>query len=175
MTSAAAEVWRAVYPTISEGHGGLLGAVTGRAEAQCLRLALVYALMDECGEVDRSHLEAAIALWEYCEASARFIFGSSLGDRVADNILRSMRVAGPSGLTRTEIRDLFNKHESSERIEVALALLQSRGLAMMGKRGGDGRHAEVWRVATATEAIYATEAPVSHPSVASVASVAGGH
>jgi hypothetical protein len=40
MTPAARNVWQHVYPTLSQGLTGLLGAVTARAEAQCLRLAL---------------------------------------------------------------------------------------------------------------------------------------
>ena len=32
-------------------------------------------------------MAAALALWAYCEASARFVFGEALGDPVADVIL----------------------------------------------------------------------------------------
>src|SRR5262249_11417563 len=42
----ARAVWCAVYPTLSEGKPGLLGAVLGRAEAQVTRLACLYALLD---------------------------------------------------------------------------------------------------------------------------------
>lgn len=48
----------------------MFGAVTGRAEAQCLRLALVLALMDEAREIDLRHLLAALAIWERAEGSA---------------------------------------------------------------------------------------------------------
>src|SRR5690348_3327012 len=39
-------IWREVYPELSEGKPGLLGAVTSRAEAQTMRLACIYALLD---------------------------------------------------------------------------------------------------------------------------------
>ncbi|MBU6429897.1 MAG: hypothetical protein KGR26_12865, partial [Cyanobacteria bacterium REEB65] len=94
----ARAAWGEVYPDLSEGKPGLLGAVTGRAEAQVMRFACLYALLDRCAEVKRQHLAAGLALWEYAEASARFIFGDSLGDPVADEILRSLRAA-PEGLT----------------------------------------------------------------------------
>jgi hypothetical protein len=58
---------------LSEGHTGLLGAATGRGEAQCLRLALNVALLDKATAIDEVHLRAALAVWEYCEASAKFI------------------------------------------------------------------------------------------------------
>lgn len=150
MTEAARQAWVAVYPTLSAGHPGLFGAVTARAEAQCLRLALVYALMDEVTpdevtQIDRPHLLAALALWERAEASARHIFGDALGDPVADEILRALRGAGSAGLTRTAIRDLFRRHQSTERIGAALELLARRSLAECETRPSDGgRPAEVW-------------------------------
>lgn len=80
---------------------------------------MIYALMDGERCVDIEHLEAALAFWRYCEQSARFVFGSALGNRVADEILRALRVAGPDGMTRTEISGLFKRHESAERIGLA--------------------------------------------------------
>ena len=104
MTEQARQTWVEVYSILSEGHPGLLGTVTARAEAQCLRLALIFALMDEAPTIDRPHLLAARAVWERAEASARYIFGAALGDPIADEILRGLKVAGASGLTRTDIR-----------------------------------------------------------------------
>ncbi len=42
----AREVWHAVYEELSEGKPGLLGAMIARAEAQVMRLACIYALLD---------------------------------------------------------------------------------------------------------------------------------
>lgn len=144
MTNAARQVWERVYPRLSEGSEGLLGAVTARAEAQCIRLALAYALADEAREIDSPHLFAALAVWERCEASARFVFGGALGDRVADEILRSLRAVGAAGMTRTAINDLFRGHESTDRIGAALQLLRERQLATSYQRSGAGRPAEIW-------------------------------
>jgi hypothetical protein len=41
MTDAAKTMWAAVYGALSAGQPGLLGAVTARAEAQAIRLALI--------------------------------------------------------------------------------------------------------------------------------------
>jgi hypothetical protein len=49
----ARRLWHAVYPELSEGRPGLLGAVTARAEAQVTRLALLYALLDRRGAIGR--------------------------------------------------------------------------------------------------------------------------
>jgi hypothetical protein len=146
MTESARKTWEAVYPTLSEGYPGLLGAVTARAEAQCLRLALVFALMNEAQQIDRPHLLAALAVWERAEASARHIFGAALGDPIADEIQRALRVAGQAGLTRTAIRDLFKRHQPAERIEVALDLLSRRNLARRETQAAEGgRRPELWR------------------------------
>lgn len=145
LTPAARSVWAATYKQLSEGHGGLHGAVTARAEAQTIRLALVYALLDGAGEINQDHLMAGLALWTYCDATAAHVFGISLGDRAADEIARKLRATGTQGMTRTDIRDLFQRNLSSERINVALDLLRSRGLAMVESVSGGGRSAEVWR------------------------------
>ena len=86
----AADLWKAIYDDLSEQKSGLFGAVTGRAEAQTVRLALLYALLDGATEISLQHLEAGLALWRYCENSARYIFGDSL-DETPDAILSYLR------------------------------------------------------------------------------------
>ena len=107
----------------------MLGAIIQRADAQTIRLALLYALLDGSAQIDLVHLEAAEALWAYCEASARYIFGDLFGDRTADAILRALRAAGTAGMTQTDIRDLFQRNAQSGDINRALALLLTNGKA----------------------------------------------
>src|SRR5262249_8972510 len=118
----------------------------GRAEAQVIRLAMLYALLDQTHTIQPEHLRAALAFWRYCEASARYIFGEALGDPIADEIADALRQAGADGLTRTEIRDLFAGHQSSERIAQALRLLAKHGKARRRQRSrsGAGRPVEIW-------------------------------
>jgi Protein of unknown function (DUF3987) len=145
MTAEARDNWERIYAALSEGHPGLLGAIVGRAEAQTIRLALLYALLDGKNEIGAEHLRAAVALWEYCETSANHIFGDMLGNPVADEILRALRRGGETGTTRTQIRDLFGRHRSSNQIDVALAALSAAGKARSVTRNDTGgRAAEVW-------------------------------
>jgi hypothetical protein len=127
MTLAARDRWAAIYEELSAGQDGLLGAITARAEAQTVRLALVYALLDQKTDIDVAHLTAALAVWEYAESSAVRVFGDSLGDPVADDLIAALRKAGTTGLTRTAIRDLFGRNRASERINLASARWRPRG------------------------------------------------
>jgi hypothetical protein len=144
MNDAARQVWEEAYKSLSADQRGLLGAITARAEAQVIRLAMVYALLDGATEISVAHLTAATAVWEYCEASAARIFGNALGDPVADEILQGLRQVGASGMTRTAIRDLFGRHRSGDRIGAALALLMTKGRARAEVRTTGGRPSEIW-------------------------------
>jgi hypothetical protein len=143
-TVDARQRWEAEYPRLSAGKPGLMGAVLSRAEAQVMRLAYLYALSDGSPEMELIHLEAALALWRYVEASARFVFGERLGNPVADKILAALRDT-PGGLTRTNLRDLFGRNESGDDITRALGDLAEYGyVRMVPESGKPGRPVERW-------------------------------
>ena len=141
---SARGAWEEVYGPLSEGRPGLFGAVVGRAEAQVVRLAALYAVMDEFSLMEYEHLAAALALWEYAEESARYIFGDATGDPVADQIGEALRAADQDGLTRTEIRDLLKRHKSADRINQALILLLKVGRVRRTFEDTGGRPTERW-------------------------------
>jgi hypothetical protein len=148
-------VWMSFAATTRRGSCGQLSilcclmespgcwAVTSLAEAQVMRLAAIYALVDRSPLIQAAHLQAGLALWQYCEDSARYIFGAATGGVVADKILEALK-GTPEGLTRTSIRDLFQRHPSAERLSNALALLQRTKKATMVKEETDGRPRERW-------------------------------
>lgn len=142
----AAALWAEIYPVLSEGKPGLLGAVLARAEVQVMRLACIYALLDCSPVVRPCDLKAALALWDYSEASARRIFGGRLGNPAADRILAALRASGQ--LSETDIRDLFGRHKSSAEIDQALDLLLRLGFATPVAESTGGRPRTVWKVAT---------------------------
>src|SRR5439155_13744194 len=141
----AAALWAEVYERLSTGRPGLLGAITARAEAQTMRLALLYALADCARAIERTHLEAALEVWRYCFDSAAYIFGDRLGDQTADCILDALRAAGPDGLRRTEISSLFGRNQPAAEIERALLLLLTVRLAHREVVETGGRPAEYWK------------------------------
>ncbi|MCX6620621.1 MAG: hypothetical protein NTY38_06015, partial [Acidobacteria bacterium] len=134
----AGKLWEEVYVDLSGDRLGLFGAVTTRAEAITLRLSCLYALLDCSPVVARRHLIAALAVWRYCEDSARFIFGDAIGDSTADAILQALKAA-PEGLTRADISYLFGKNKPAHDIMRALNVLQGNGLASAVKEETGGR------------------------------------
>ncbi len=136
--------WIAIYPKLSEAQPGLYGSLVARSEAQVLRLALIYALLDGSQVITRAHLEAALACWDYCEASVKYLFSESLGDAIADTILKALRARADKGMTRTEISALFKKHAKGSDIDQALRLLFDSNLAFPCTEKTAGRPKEVW-------------------------------
>jgi hypothetical protein len=161
----AEQLWAEIYDGFGDGEDGLLGALTARPEAQTLRLAVAYALLDGSAVIDRLHLLAAHAVWRYCEASAAYIFGERLGDPVADRLREALFAAGGEGLDFTEQRDLFGRHVSAARLEQAREALHRRGEAETSAVETGGRPRMVTR-ALARKARKARKAVASRASVA---------
>jgi len=137
----ARNIWEEVYYTLSEGEPGLIGAVLSRSEAQVMRLACIYALMDCSRVIRKEHLYAALALWDFAEASVRYIFKGKTGDDVADKIYAALHES-PTGLTRTDISNLFDRHQSRERIDEALELLRQCKRVNIAHQNTGGRPIE---------------------------------
>lgn len=149
MDAAACRLWEQTYEALTTAPPGAMGAIFNRAAPHVRRLAMIYAAMNQARAVNPDHLSAAIALWHYCAESARFIFGGSTGDRLADDILEHLRGAADLGLTRTGLSGALGRHQSATRMNEALATLERAGLARReAQTDTGGRDATVW---------YATE------------------
>jgi hypothetical protein len=148
----AAAIWRGVYEDLGAGRAGLLGAILSRAEPQVKRIACVYALLDRSADVRAEHLRAALALWEYAEASAKYIFGESHGDARAEKLIAALRDA-PDGLKRSQISiDVFGRNLAKDALAKVLQDLLSAGLIHRVTRGeGRGRPAEIWLAGRGTK------------------------
>ena len=141
---AARARWHEVYPRLTADIPGLLGSVLARAAAQTVRLSMIFALLDCSRVIRHEHLDAALALWDFCEQSARFIFGEGLGDSNADRILAALR-ASPDGMTRTEISEnVFGRNVAAKEISRCLNLLAPAGVAFAREVETGGRSAERW-------------------------------
>jgi hypothetical protein len=142
----AAALWAAVYPVLTQGSPGLLGLMLGRAEAMVMRMGCIYALLDRQPVVGVAHLRAALALWRYCEDSARLIFGDRCGDPDAEKLLAALRAA-PAGLTRTQISvDVFRRNKPAKVLAELLSRLLTRGMVhSVPEPTESGRTIHRWR------------------------------
>lgn len=138
------QLWADVYPDLSEGKPGMAGAIISRAEAQVLRLSALYAILDCSPIVQPVHLHAALAVWDYAEASAQRIFGDRLGSPLADVILQALAARGP--MTETGIHRLFRGHKLAAEIQGALDHLLELGRVRRKQETTGGRPATLWEV-----------------------------
>jgi hypothetical protein len=141
--AAASELWQHYYPALSQLRPGLRGAATSRAEAQVLRLSAIYAALDSTPVIGLPHLEAALAVWDYCYASASLLFGMSTGDAIADRIREAIEASG-DGLSKNQIRRLFHGHVEGDRIDAALDTLTALGALTAHSEPTAGRPSTRW-------------------------------
>jgi hypothetical protein len=141
-------LWARVYGGLSEGRPGMVGAVTGRAETHVLKLAVFYALLDGGSVIGLPHIEAGLAVWDYAERSAAYLFGGLTGDSLADRLLDAMRAAGDAGIDRSELALGISHTVKKKRFDVALSYLERRLLAERVVVATGGRSAERWFLKT---------------------------
>ena len=146
----AGYLWDEIYEPLSEAKPGLLGAIIARGEAHAIRLAEMYAVLDLSRVIRLPHLLAALAIWEYAEASARYVFGDSLGNPHQDDVLAAIRGAD-KGLTAGELRDHFQRNWPAERLRAATAALVETGLLVAESVKTGGRPATRYRATRTTQ------------------------
>lgn len=151
----ARDMYCARYRVLADAPGAF-GAVTARAEAQIPRLALTYAVLDASPLITTQHMTAALAVWDYCDASARYIFGDAPGDPIEAAILSAL-ASGPKATT--DLYAALARHATGRNLHSALARLSTSGQIEKSSRKTSGRPAEMWglklEVPQAKEANYA--------------------
>jgi hypothetical protein len=126
--SKASTLWNDVYPMLTAERLGSWGEMTARAEAQVMRLACLYAILDLSPEIREEHLTAALALWAYCDESVRYLFGDIIPDPFTNKI-HGLLKGCTEGLTLTDIHNLLNRNATSAQVGYALDVLLGHGLA----------------------------------------------
>ena len=89
------------------------------------------------------HLQAALAVWDYCSASASHLFGDSTGDLIADRIREALEQS-PEGLSKHQIIRLFQGHVHGDRIDAALQQLMTINAATCHSKLTGGRPSTRW-------------------------------
>src|SRR5262249_17987827 len=99
-------LWREVYPDLKRSGDAV--PHTERARPYVMRLAMLYALADCSAVIRVEHLQAALALWDYCRESARLIFGGTqqqLADPLWLQVLNTIRTR--TGITKSDMLRAF--------------------------------------------------------------------
>ncbi|HZS04473.1 MAG TPA: hypothetical protein VFD58_06525 [Blastocatellia bacterium] len=162
--------WENVYDQLTEVRADIPAnnaALFERATAHIRRVAVIHAVLDGSSVVRLRHLEAALAVWRYCEETIRFVFckdDSGLPDspkdstapviddpltqtvntlsKEAQRLFGSLWDAWSSGLSENDIsRRVFNGNKSAAVIDAALGELKAKGLAdcIIEETGGKPR------------------------------------
>lgn len=100
---------------------------TRRAAPYCLRIGAVHAVMEGQNLISAEDLAAAAALVRYSVASAKYVLDRRLRDPRMDRVRRAIDQAGPRGLGRTEISDLFSRNVAKKVLDEILADLTTAG------------------------------------------------
>jgi Protein of unknown function (DUF3987) len=145
----ARQAWADAYQQLAQPQPGIAGAISARAEAHTIRLALIYALLDNAREIQPVHLTAALALWDYAQRSAVWALERTSGDPLAHQIHTALTHQLPGGLTRTQIRDLLHRNPTTHQLDQALAALANDGKITSSRVLTAGRPAELWTAAPA--------------------------
>jgi hypothetical protein len=136
----AFRLWEQAYNgELAIEHSGPYGAVTSRGEPMVARLAMIYALLDNKGIIRPVHMQAALAVWRYCDASARFLFAAEIeiGDPVARTMLERIP---PEGIARGELRHKMSHNLKTDAFDRALRVLMAAGaIHIVTERNPQGR------------------------------------
>jgi hypothetical protein len=160
-SAEAREDWCALYPHVSVDEDGAFGAVTARAEAQLLRLTLIYALIDESTIILPRHLMAAAAIWDYARGSARHIFGAQSENGVQRRLHSLLQ---ERSLSSTEINDAFGGHIPSAQLKQVLKTLEASGQIRAEVEKTSGRSVTRWSVVTPDTAVADSSVEIQQES-----------
>jgi hypothetical protein len=140
LTNEAMQEWNAVYKELSAETPGLTGAIVNRAEAQTMRLALVYALLDGKKSIDTPHINSALALWRYASTSADALFCDRGADSTEQKILAVLK-AGPC--SRALLNRALSGHTASAKIRSAISSMLAANKVSVTVEKTGGRSSQI--------------------------------
>jgi len=143
LSTAAETLWTQYYDELSKAYPGLVGCVINRAEAQVLRIAMIYCLLDGSSVIEVNHLEAALAVWDYCKKSAIKIFGGRERDPISQKIVKFLKT-GPK--TKTEIHNKFSNHLNKEVFDIVLNECIESGRIIFDRKKTAGAPKNIYRL-----------------------------
>lgn len=156
---AASALWRDIYGSLSEVKlSPIWDAVTSRSAAHVLRLSMLYALLDGVETIEVPHLQAALAVWRYCDDSARILFADGpKPDTLSDKVRRLLECSPP--LTKTEIRDGISGRIDADELADVLENLEAVGEIVSEEVVHNRNRHSRYSVRSVGESVSATASP----------------
>ena len=134
---AAETAWIPLYSRLTEDRGGLFGAATGRAEAQVMRLAMIYALLDESHAIHRHPPRRQPPRIRFAKTLRDGSSETRRTNPIADRAIESLLAADGEALTLTDLRDVIGSKHAGDAVKPDAALrefLQQGRVSRNGKR-----------------------------------------
>lgn len=138
----ARSLWTDIYHDLSlERPESRIASAIARSEAQVVRLSLIYALLARSECVTLEHLRAGLALWDYCERGAAYVFRESIDPRAA-RIIDALNRRGR--LTGSDLGALFNRNVPADQLLAIVESLVRQGLVLASLERTPGRSRRVY-------------------------------
>ena len=127
-----------------------------RLDAHMMRIALIYALIDNSEVITREHMIAAYAFTCYVRDTTNLTYPATDGDQLVLRIGQIIEKAGAEGITRTDLGKSCSNHIAADDRDRACAELIDVGLITEVREAGAGR-TSVRYLATPKEAAQDAE------------------
>ena len=137
------DAWKAAYGWLTKKRSPRLSPLLARAAPHVMRLAGIYAVLDCSPELHAEHLEAALELWQYVEASTAYLFHGNTGSALAER-LAAILDAYPDGITMTGLHSATNRALNAVEMRAALGELRDAGRARCEEVDTGARKRETW-------------------------------
>jgi hypothetical protein len=142
MAPACKGQWDEIYrQSLRPQRPGWVGELTARGSAIVPRLALIYYLLDcpiKGGSqgIKPIHLEAAMAVWDYCRESVEILWGDRQpGASLADKILKLLPI------TKDELNNHLSPNEKKKVSATLAELMAAKTIRRVEVKGERGRPA----------------------------------
>ena len=113
--------WYRTFHKRFEGDDSGFAKIISRGDAQTKRLSLLFAILDMSPDIRSSHLNAALAIWGYCERSAKWAFFESEFTTNAQRIHDFLSLKPDLRATLTEIQNtVFRNNLLKAKLDAAI-------------------------------------------------------
>jgi hypothetical protein len=127
----AAGFWGVEYRRLEQGRPGNYGKATARLSVHALKVAMLYAVLDDDKAIRVPHLRAALSLIAHADRTAFELFGRTatvaLGEEPPHARLLGLARSRPDGINKTDAFRLFSNKRKAAEIDADFALLTENG------------------------------------------------